>query len=194
MTETPAEAEPEARRPAPGGLRLVQDFCNSTDFEGGWDVLDTPEGLAGWLADHGHPAAAPLGQSDVERAITFREALRDACAVGAEDAGETRARGRAYLNEASRDLPLHVNLSEEGAALEPVADGLPGALAAMLGALAAGHADGTAARLKACEAHSCRWVFYDQSRNGSSRWCTMRLCGARSKNRAYRMRLRESSG
>ena len=50
-------------------------------------------------------------------------------------------------------------------------------------------AEGTWARLKACERDSCRWAFYDRSKNRSGHWCSMDVCGAREKNRrAYRRR------
>ena len=52
------------------------------------------------------------------------------------------------------------------------------------------------ARLKACP--DCQWVFYDQSRNASKRWCLMtaggpdgRSCGSIAKVRAYRDRARQ---
>jgi hypothetical protein len=52
---------------------------------------------------------------------------------------------------------------------------------------------GTWARLKACP--DCRWVFYDNTRNGSKRWCLMtaggpdgRACGTIAKVRSYRDR------
>ncbi|NUT36948.1 MAG: CGNR zinc finger domain-containing protein [Hamadaea sp.] len=182
-----------ARRPAPAGLRLVQDFCNSTDFEAGFDHIADADGLAAWLAAAGHPSPQPIRDADVQRAIRFREALRDFVTVPAQpdEADERAERGRAVLDAEAADLPLVVSV---GATVEfrPASAGLTGALAAMLAALALGQGDGTARRLKACESHSCRWVFYDQSRNGSSRWCTMSLCGARSKNRAYRRRRRDA--
>jgi predicted RNA-binding Zn ribbon-like protein len=37
-------------------------------------------------------------------------------------------------------------------------------------------------------ADTCRWVYYDRSPAGRSRWCTMSLCGARNKMRKYRAR------
>jgi predicted RNA-binding Zn ribbon-like protein len=48
--------------------------------------------------------------------------------------------------------------------------------------------DGTWRRLKACHAETCRWVYYDRSRNESRRWCSMEICGNRSKARSYRVR------
>ena len=62
-------------------------------------------------------------------------------------------------------------------------------LAAVLAAVGAG----TWKRLKACP--DCHWVFYDNTRNGSKRWCLMyaggpdgRACGTIAKVRRYRTR------
>jgi predicted RNA-binding Zn ribbon-like protein len=62
-------------------------------------------------------------------------------------------------------------------------------LAAVLASVGAG----TWTRLKACP--DCRWVFYDNTRNGSKRWCLMyaggpdgRACGTIAKVRRYRDR------
>jgi predicted RNA-binding Zn ribbon-like protein len=70
-----------------------------------------------------------------------------------------------------------------------------GAAGAHLGTVLLAVADGTWPRLKACP--DCRWVFYDNSRNGSKRWCLMnagspngRACGTIAKVRAFRERER----
>jgi predicted RNA-binding Zn ribbon-like protein len=64
-------------------------------------------------------------------------------------------------------------------------------LAAVIDAIAAGQWE----RLKTC--HDCQWVFYDQTRNSSRRWCGMnaegpegRACGSIAKVRRYRQRQR----
>jgi predicted RNA-binding Zn ribbon-like protein len=50
-------------------------------------------------------------------------------------------------------------------------------------------ANGTWERLKACALHdTCEWAFYDWSKNRSGTWCDMKVCGNRSKARAYRER------
>src|SRR2546421_510153 len=41
-------------------------------------------------------------------------------------------------------------------------------------------------RLKLCSSDPCRWVFYDRSKNQSSRWCKMASCGNREKARRFR--------
>jgi predicted RNA-binding Zn ribbon-like protein len=72
--------------------------------------------------------------------------------------------------------------------LEPDATGVDAALARLLAIVATARADGTWPRLKACREDTCQWAFYDQSKNRSGRWCTMDVCGNRSKARAYRTR------
>ena len=68
-----------------------------------------------------------------------------------------------------------------------------GPASAMLAAVVSAIGDGSWKRLKACP--DCRWVFYDNTRNGSKRWCLMyaggpegRACGTIAKVRRYRDR------
>ncbi len=76
-----------------------------------------------------------------------------------------------------------------GSALEPTAGGVDGALGRLVAIVHGAVADGSWAHLKACERDSCRWAFYDHSKNHSGRWCDMEVCGAREKSaRAYRRR------
>jgi predicted RNA-binding Zn ribbon-like protein len=55
-------------------------------------------------------------------------------------------------------------------------------------AIAEASADGRWGRLKSCPGQVCGWAFYDRSPAGQSLWCSMQLCGARAKMRAYRRR------
>ena len=48
-------------------------------------------------------------------------------------------------------------------------------------------------RLKLCGSATCRWAFYDQSRNRSSRWCAMASCGNRQKAKRFRARAKSGS-
>jgi len=43
-------------------------------------------------------------------------------------------------------------------------------------------------RLKICENANCLWVYYDESRNRSSRWCDDKACGNLMKVRRFRER------
>jgi len=42
--------------------------------------------------------------------------------------------------------------------------------------------------VRRCGADNCRWLFLDNSKNHSRRWCDMKICGNREKARAYYQR------
>jgi predicted RNA-binding Zn ribbon-like protein len=73
--------------------------------------------------------------------------------------------------------------------LEPErGDGLQAALGRLLAIVYESELDGTWQRLKVCRSDTCRWAFYDSSRNRSGAWCSMAICGNRMKGRAFRRR------
>jgi len=45
-------------------------------------------------------------------------------------------------------------------------------------------------RVKECAADHCNWLFLDQSKNRSRRWCDMKVCGNRAKARRFNERHR----
>ncbi|MBA2452090.1 MAG: CGNR zinc finger domain-containing protein [Chloroflexia bacterium] len=45
-------------------------------------------------------------------------------------------------------------------------------------------------RVRECAAHDCEWLFFDESRNRSRRWCNMQTCGNRAKVDRFRARQR----
>ncbi|MGH7562982.1 MAG: CGNR zinc finger domain-containing protein [Gemmatimonadota bacterium] len=49
-------------------------------------------------------------------------------------------------------------------------------------------------RVKGCGGENCTWLFLDESRNKSRRWCEMRECGNRAKQRRYQRRQRKAMG
>ena len=59
--------------------------------------------------------------------------------------------------------------------------------ALMLSAQAHAQASVTSpARVRMCEApDGCGWLFYDETRNGTRRWCSMKDCGNRAKARRH---------
>jgi predicted RNA-binding Zn ribbon-like protein len=55
--------------------------------------------------------------------------------------------------------------------------------------------EGDLARVKQCPgADDCGWLFYDTSRNGKRRWCSMEGCGSRVKMRRHYTRVRRAHG
>ena len=45
--------------------------------------------------------------------------------------------------------------------------------------------EGERERLKQCGSEACEWLFYDKSRTGHRRWCSMADCGNRAKARRH---------
>ncbi len=180
--------QPEERDPTPPALRLVRDLINTLDVGAGTDALAAPDGLAAFAHDHGLTGLG-LDKRDVPDVVRLREGLRAACLAhtGATAPEEAAADLAALLRRA----PLVLAVDEEGtASLEPadVPRGAAAFTARIAVAVATAAGDGTWSRLKVCEAHDCRWAYYDRSPAGRRRWCTMAVCGSRAKMRTYRAR------
>ncbi|MET7455093.1 CGNR zinc finger domain-containing protein [Streptomyces sp. NPDC005574] len=161
------------RAPAPGGLELVESLVNTVDLESGADSLDSAEGRA----------RLGLGEDEVAGARELRESLR---AVLLAHAGHPPHRAVTPLGELLARAPLLLAVdARDGSAHLAAADGraLHSRVAA---AVAEALVAGTWTRLKACEAVTCHWAYYDRSPAGRGRWCSMSVCGAREKMRRYR--------
>jgi predicted RNA-binding Zn ribbon-like protein len=181
--------EPGGRTPAPGALRLVQRFVNTVDLEDGPELVGDPAALRNWLVDAGllEPGDR-VSAADHARALELREAIRALAAAhggAAEDADAA-----ATISEAAARARLRpVVIDASTMRLEPETGGVDGALGRIVAAIQDAIVAGTWSRLKACDRHSCRWAFYDRSKNQSSHWCSTAGCGSREKNRrAYRRR------
>lgn len=184
------DSEPGGREAAPGPLALVQAFVNTAAREGErhWEAFADPGSLRSWLRRRGLLTdSGAVEEADVGRAREVREALRTLLA--ANNGGGADARAVEVLNEAAERARLGVRFGKDGrVVLSPAAGGLDGALGRVLADVHAGMEEGTWRRLKACSNGGCAWAFYDRSKNRSGRWCSMDVCGNRTKTRAYRRR------
>ena len=173
---------------APGNLELVRQFVNTLDKDTGEDLLSTPRELRGWLADHDLlPGKTKLGDADLRRAVELRESLRGL--LLANNGDDVRRSDIETLDQAAASAELTVRFRDDGGAeLEPCRSGLDAAVGRLAAIVFEARVDRRWPRLKACPADDCGWAFYDHSRNRSGTWCTMAVCGNRSKVRAYRNR------
>jgi predicted RNA-binding Zn ribbon-like protein len=193
MDRFDAGPQPAGRPPAPGRLGYVQAFLNSFwDLGGsGGEVWSSPAAYGAWLADRGFEGAAT--PADLALAIETREALRALCLAN-HDGGEVSGAIAALDGIAHRVAPTAgLTPSLASSAIEAVREGADGACALALGIVLIARVDGTFRRLKACPHERCGWAFYDTSRNRSSQWCSMRICGNRTKGEAFRRRHTRSS-
>ncbi|MCZ7589522.1 MAG: CGNR zinc finger domain-containing protein [Gaiella sp.] len=183
-----ASFQPGGRAPAPEPLDLVQDFVNTEIPDWNRDDIATPEALAAWLRARGLICAADVvdGETFVA-ARALRAALRELALANTLDEAPAPAR-RAAIDAAFGAFPLVVRAGSDGPGVAPAGSGARRGLGAIVAVVAAARAAGTWERLKACRQETCGWLFYDVSRNRSSSWCSMQVCGGREKSRAYRRR------
>ena len=179
-------------QPAPGRLEVVRQYVNSLDFEDGTEELSSPETLVTWLDEHELLAdgeAATASAADVRRAVAVREALRDVLLAQHDDETLPPPEAVQTLKDTARRSRVELCFQPDGSvAIEPCRPGVDGALGRLLAIIAQAQKEGTWSRLKACPWDTCRWAFYDHSRNRSGVWCNMAVCGNRAKVKAFRER------
>lgn len=180
-------------RPAPGVLALVQAFINSVDLEAGVDRIGDLDGFTRWLILVGLATpTAVLTERDRHAAIRLREAIRalardreSAAQLERESAVQLERESAVQLERAIDGLALTLTY-RDGAFRTTSTTALGGALGPIVDALQASINNGTWLRFKVCARDRCQWLFYDNSRNQGSHWCTTNVCGSREKaRRAY---------
>ncbi len=189
-----AGRDPGDRAPAPGSLRLVQALVNTLNAESGQDLLASADDAARWIAAAGLlPAGSPLGGAQQRALVELREAIRQVLSTHTHHAQDAEAASR--LTMALSCCRLAPAVRPDGGVRLICSDHDP--FARVVGQIAVVIAEaagaGTWGRLKSCPGRLCGWAFYDRSASCRSRWCSMELCGSRSKMRAYRGRARVSS-
>ncbi|MFD5632377.1 MULTISPECIES: CGNR zinc finger domain-containing protein [unclassified Streptomyces] len=147
------------------------------------DLLADTDGLAVWLA--ANRLDFPADETVLRYTLQARDALRavvdGSLTEGAADVDAVLAHGRVRLT-------LTAQGRGESAEFDEPARG-PGWFAArdLLELL------GTAPdRIRACAHESCVLHFFDTSRNGTRRWCSMSACGNRAKASRHYARTKDS--
>ncbi|WP_346533925.1 CGNR zinc finger domain-containing protein [Micromonospora sp. DPT] len=179
----------------PPAVRLVRDFVNTYEPQIDEEALTTPDRLHDWLVERRLLAAdARLRPADLQVATTVREGLRAVLQGHADHPVDPVARDR--LNRVLAEFPVRLTFAEDGHRLAATRDApLDEALARLLDAVRSCAEDHTWTRLKVCARDTCRWAFYDASRNQARRWCSMAGCGNYIKmKRAYAARKRRAAG
>ncbi len=168
-------------------LEVLRQFVNTVDLESA-APLDPGDSLPAWCEGPGN--CAHIDEEGLARLRLFREALRS---VLEAHAGEGDPAERlAALQPFAAGTRYELRITQDGSpVLQAHGDGAQAAVAKLLAIVYDAVAAGTFRRLKACRKHSCRWAFYDHSKNGSGAWCDMAVCGNRVK--AQKRRARQKS-
>ncbi len=158
------------------------------------DLLDSVDGLRVWLASNGLADRFTADEATLERTLIARDALEalvDSPGASTGDSpGDTAAIAR--VDDVLGHGRIRATLTDRGPGEEPeFADPSwgPGWIAAR------GHLDllRTAPdRIRACAHEACILHFFDTSRNGTRRWCSMAICGNRAKASRHYARSRDN--
>lgn len=184
------------------GGDLALDFVNTVDGERdgdpGFEHLRSYEDLVAWGSRvgllpeerarrllRGGRGRTSEAEAAYVRALELRDDLYElfrAVARGkSPPPGSVEALRRAESEALSR---ARLVPGEEGFVWEwPDEDDLDGVLWPVVHAAIELLVSGPLDRVKACA--GCRWLFVDESRNKSRRWCTMEECGTHEKVRRY---------
>src|ERR1700674_992219 len=185
---------------------LSLDLANTVAWRGSApaESLHSFRDVLGWLASaRALPARAVTelrkwsDARPVDRGIVFSETIEiretlyrllHSAASKSAPAGEDLRR----LNSALREAPPRANLDRAdksfGWRIE-VKPTVAGILAPVLWSGADILAGPDCGRVRECANHKCLWLFFDESKNGTRRWCSMQACGYRAK--AHRHYLRQ---
>lgn len=185
--------------PRPADVAVVERFLNTVDRhtfgahagkpDDRRDRLRSVAALGEWLRESSLlERGRTVEHEDVELARILRDGVREWLAARQGLEHEAGAVERA--DEVLESVVLRVSLRGDRITLvAAAARRRRGAvLAPLVRHLVSAHESGTLDRLRICAAVECRFVFYDHSRSGSSRWCSMATCGNREKTRRYRAR------
>jgi predicted RNA-binding Zn ribbon-like protein len=175
------------------GGRVCLDFVNTVEDRASAhpeELLVSPDRLVDWALDaavlHARPPAPP-DAALLRHALALRESFRR---VVLRD-GTADDLGR--VNDALAAAALHAVLRPDGDAFAwawdaDVPEALLWEVARDMGGLLTDL--DALARVRTCALASCGWLFVDQSRNHSRRWCSMEGCGNVAKSRAFQTRRR----
>ncbi|HSG82868.1 MAG TPA: ABATE domain-containing protein [Gemmatimonadota bacterium] len=193
------------------GGRLCLDFVNTVDgrLREPRDRLGRYADLVSWAEQAGAIEAAQAlalreeasqRPQDAQRALAAARALREAlfAILSSSARGESPpADAVAELNDALPGALSALRLAAAGHAFEwrwSLAErGLDRAVAPVIRDAAELLTSADLARVTECESESCAWLFLDQSRNRSRRWCDMSVCGNRAKARRHYRRTKRAT-
>ncbi|HET7049052.1 MAG TPA: ABATE domain-containing protein [Solirubrobacteraceae bacterium] len=175
--------------------RPALDFVN-TRRERWWrnvETLVTGEDLAEWLVQAGLLAGSPPVEAEL---LSSARALREAIGLAVDAVLDRASPSRGALSTIEGWLPEALVpdrlLVPEGwrPVLTPGAPSHPARYALGLLARDAAEMLGTdqRERIRVCASGTCSARFYDRSRGGQRRWCSMQACGNVAKARRHRAR------
>jgi predicted RNA-binding Zn ribbon-like protein len=180
---------------------LWDDFLNSEwhDWRGSGrseDRLDKPGWLEQWLKDHHLSVTRPPDPEDVQALKSLRSLLQRMVKGFAAGKAPSYA-DIEELNKTMADGPVIRRLVENDGSYRmeqtAVRRDWPQVMADIAASFAQTLAEGDSSRIRICENPDCLWVYYDDTRNRSKRYCDDKMCGNLMKVRRFRARKKASA-
>lgn len=173
----------------PPQIQLLRDFVNTYEPQVDNESLLDWAALKDWFVRQRLlPNDAQVTDVDLAATLAVREGLRNVLLTHAgHDADPTALDA---FHTVLADFPVRLVFEAGGYRLASArTDAIGQALSELLDAVRQTTQDGTWSRLKVCARDTCRWAYYDASRNQVRRWCSMAGCGNHIKmRRAYATR------
>ena len=197
------EKERDSQQEAVGG-RLCLEFANTVDnyhAEEAGDVLTSYAELVRWASK-----AKILSEGEAERLIEQAAVYPEEADAALRTAKELRATiyrifsaiaadripadtDVARLNQAVAKILPHMQLGEYSGGFGWKWQGAEGVLDALLWPVIRSATEllttGEVQRTSECNGQNCTWLFIDESKNHSRKWCDMETCGNREKSRRH---------
>ncbi|HUK50109.1 MAG TPA: CGNR zinc finger domain-containing protein [Terriglobales bacterium] len=166
-------------------LELILKFINTWNIKEGADEISSPKSLVAWLSRHGLTDAKQRAtEADLHLFLKIREGLRALAMLNSGVPPEPRP--LLEMKEVVEKQTFRFTLTEEGEFTTTATGSALNRLAgSMLLQVYRSMINGKWTRLKTCKDDTCLKVFYDRSRNHSGKWCSMSVCGNRTKVRNY---------
>ena len=176
-----------SRRNAPGDNRERLTHYGrlvSWSVQAGLVTAKDGERLRALASGRTRAAAAAL-----RRAVALREAIFSVfVAIARKERAPALDDVNAALPEALSALRVETERGGFGWRFAHEATDLAPMLAPILRSAADLLTGADLARVRECDSDTCFWLFLDGSKNGTRRWCDMKVCGNRAKARRYYQR------
>jgi predicted RNA-binding Zn ribbon-like protein len=166
------------------GARAL-DFIYTARVRTDFDSFIAQTELGPWLTDHFPEIQGELGDRELSDARALRAAIAAiALALVRREEIASDDIDTVNLYAATLDIPPVLAGSSRQAGRSSIRPAQ--ALSSMAREAVRIFGEEARGRVRECDADDCQLVFYDDSRAGSRRWCSMQRCGNRAKVRTFR--------
>src|SRR5258708_322194 len=171
---------------------LCLAYANTLSWRGSaaaTDKLHALPDLKGWSREHPKKADAMFGDAIQLREAMFR--IFEALATGAAVRDPDFATLKAALTEAPARRQLVRADGRYAWRLETLMASAPNLLTPVLWSAGDLMLNAARRRIRQCANEKCLWLFLDESKSGTRRWCDMTSCGNRAKAQRHYSKIKQ---